>query len=878
MWTGRWRIRGVSLPLRRKRPFADDFPRRPGSLRPPILLFSAEGFVMPGNHQTIFGLEFECPLAAFDERGKRVSQARVVRRFMELAGELFDHVPARESAGIFFANGSHAYIDGDKPEVATPEVTTPTDACRYMLAAEQMLLATSRELLTAMPKVERVILSRMNVSYSGSGNSWACHESYGHRCNLDLSRDFIAHAVSRILYTGSGGFDGLSQGTRFLISPRVAHLRTAVSDNTQRERGIYNTKNEPLNDAGYHRLHVICGEHESSIRSQWLKVATTAVVVAMIEAGMAPGQGLQLCDPVSAMYQFAHDVTLTATALTADGKRITALEMQRQLLQRAKNLDVKGPINDWLPTCLEIWEATLDRLQQGPPAVARMLDWAIKLEMFRHHVQRRGFTWEEVAEWNQVLERRDVLPALRQSAYETMGRNLTTKELASGLRAQAHRLESGTSLDWSKLEPLLRLRQELFEIDMRFSQLDEQGFFNALDRQGLLDHHVAGVEDIDVAMTQPPAAGRAKLRGDAIRNLVQQGKQGACDWGAVWDYHDMRVLDLSNPFAEREQWDSFDQDMSSRAFRLMTGQRAFEQGVSLYDRGNYETAQRLLQLATERTERGDRLASECCRFYAWTQAHRGFIDGASWLQLVHPSRSRTLNAIGDHLLLYRFQGLLPGPELRRWCARGLRRASRETNAASRDLVVLRCAHAFDLLCQGRVVDAWNTYLDATTEQSMSNMHLRFQARILTEKAATLRGLGRFDEAMSLLDQAHNIQADGGYLGDLADCTLLQRAMVWYQLGQVTEAWACLRRAIATQRDLANVMGEARTLLLMARIHGCSEAVSSHFSLENLHERFSQIMESRPALTGCATANKIVQNWYSWVAGEQLGHADPFWGL
>ena len=107
------------------------------------------------------------------------------------------------------------------------------------------------------------------------------------------------------------------------------------------------------------------------------------------------------------------------------------------------------------------------------------------------------------------------------------------------------------------LSRFLDLRQELFEIDTRFVQLGGNGIFSALDRAGLLTHHVAGVENIDVAVVRPPVTGRARLRGECVRRLAGTNGDLVCDWDGIWDEQQKRALDLSDPFETQERWVSW---------------------------------------------------------------------------------------------------------------------------------------------------------------------------------------------------------------------------------------------------------------------------------------------------------------------------------
>ena len=829
----------------------------------------------------IFGLEFEMSFSALNARSQRINPGQVLQRFMSVAAARFANLPAHDSSGIFLSNGGRLYLDCGKPEITTPEVMTPTDACRYSRAGEEILLDVSRAVTRELEQVQEIVLSRNNVSYGGNCNSWACHESYGHRVDSNMAPHFIPHAVSRIIYTGAGGFDNCSHGLRFLISPRVTHIRCTMSDNTQRNRGIYNTKDETLNQRGYHRLHVICGEHVSSIRSQWLKMATTAVVVAMVEAGMRPGTGLKLNNPVQAMRSFAEDVTLMATATTTTGESLTAWEIQHRLLEKAKRLQVSGPLESWLPSCLQLWEETLDRLQRGPTAVQRSLDWAIKLDLFQNYARRRGVEWDRLAKWNMLLQRLDSFLPGAGEPFETapyVPRNFSPlSEDSRKWRGLARQL----GLDWNELDLVLAVRQELYEIDARFGELGGRGIFNSLDARGHLDHQVDGVESIEQAMITPPRDGRARLRGEAIQRLSSDHSQGACEWSAVWDYSNLRMLDLSDPFASEESWVPLtrpvqtEQDTQERRTA-----RALDHAVAMYDRGDYESAFRMMRLVIgHRGLLSSTSSRDCHRFMSWIQARRGHTDGVTWLDLIYRGMPETLSLICDHLFIYRFQGLVPGRLFREWCDKGLQLLSGSPHQDPKDIVTLRCSHAYDLLCRGHTEEAWNAYQDGMQPEWTLLLHQRFLARILVEKAETLRRLGRGDETQALLAEAEGIQANANYSGDIADLTMTTKAKIAAERPDVSEAWRILCEVARIQRSCADGMGEFRTLLLMARLYAQADSEQVDCELGDLRERLTQLWTSHPSLLECPLAREILSGWDRWVAGQsRAGDRDRFWGL
>ena len=154
---------------------------------------------------------------------------------------------------------------------------------------------------------------------------------------MRLPSEVIPHLVSRVIYTGAGGFDNRSASIEFMLSPRVTHLMQVASGNSTSERGIFHSKDESLSGYDYQRLHILCGDSVCSQTTLWLKMAITALVVAMIEAGLQPCCGIRLRDPLRAMQQFATDTTCTVRAEDVRGRQWTALDIQRQILQRLES-------------------------------------------------------------------------------------------------------------------------------------------------------------------------------------------------------------------------------------------------------------------------------------------------------------------------------------------------------------------------------------------------------------------------------------------------------------------------------------------------------------------------------------------------------------
>jgi len=502
----------------------------------------------------MFGVESEYAVAGLAGR-EPMRRDDLVNRFVRAANRSLAHLPDMgSSAGMFLENGARFYIDcGLHPEMTTPECTTPWELARYIKAGERILQGLAEEVQAGAGAATEIMCFRCNVDYSGSGSTWGCHESYLHRANpASLPEQLIPHLVTRAIYTGAGGFNPLVNWPEFAVAPRLLHIQHAISSDSTGNRGIFHTKNESLSGDGYNRLHILCGESLCSETAIVLKTGATALVAAMAEEGLRPGAGLRLASPIEALHAVSTDVTCKQKLCLAGGGEATAIEIQRRLLHLAECH--RGVLPPWTDAVCGLWRLTLDQLEGAPDSVSTVLDWAIKHKLFHHRAERRGIPMERFAFLGSIVRRLNA--ALAAVGVKSRGVRLSTL-LAPGNPIPEEMAGSGSALaaeglSWDHLDRFLSLRDEFYQIDTRFGQIGPRGIFAGMDRRGVLDHGVPAVDGVEAALRQPPAAGRARLRGEAIRRLSGQ-RPGACSWMSV-SGPDGRTLDLSDPFADAEVW------------------------------------------------------------------------------------------------------------------------------------------------------------------------------------------------------------------------------------------------------------------------------------------------------------------------------------
>jgi proteasome accessory factor A len=415
---------------------------------------------------------------------------------------------------VFLPNGACLYLDvGGHPEFCTPECADPKDLVRYVLAGDVILWTLAEDLIRSGSQAAEVLVFRSNVDYV-AGTTWGAHESYLHRADPKrLPDDIIPHLVSRIVFAGAGGFRPGGRLRELTLSPRAWLLEHAVSGSSTEARGIFHTKDEPLCKGGYHRLHLLCGESLCSHRAAWLKAGTTALVVAMAEAGLQPGRDVAMGTPLSSLRAFAADPRCRARTRCARG-RLTAIEIQRHYLRLAETHLGRHFMPSWAAEVCRAWHDVLEELSGAPESVATSLDWAIKWATYPH-------------------PGRPVAPSRRPG------------------------------------------REELYELETRYSQLGGEGIFARLDGKGVLRHRVPGIDRVEEAVCTPPPSGRAAARGAWVRKLGAAGSRYACDWSCVYDLGENRMIDLGHPFENGEEWQPCSPDHETVARRDATFEAIF---------------------------------------------------------------------------------------------------------------------------------------------------------------------------------------------------------------------------------------------------------------------------------------------------------------
>ena len=415
----------------------------------------------------IFGLENEYGVTCTFRGQRRLSPDEVARY-------LFRRVVSwGRSSNVFLRNGARLYLDvGSHPEYATPECDNVVNLVAHDKAGERILeglLVDADRRLREEGIAGDIYLFKNNTD--SAGNSYGCHENYlvGRHGEFGRLADIlIPFLVTRQIICGAGKVLQTPRGAVYCVSQRAEHIWEGVSSATTRSRPIINTRDEPHADAErFRRLHVIVGDSNMSETTMLLKVGATDLVLRMVKAGVVL-RDMTLDNPIRAIREVSHDMTGRSRVRLANGREMSALEIQYEYLSRARDFTDANGLDPISKRVLEMWERALSSIEEGNlDKIAREIDWVTKY---------------------QLIERYRIKHDLPLSAPRVAQLDLAYHDVHRG-----------------------------------------RGLYYLLQRNGAVDRVTRDL-DIFEAKSIPPQTTRAKLRGEFIRRAQEKRRDFTVDW------------------------------------------------------------------------------------------------------------------------------------------------------------------------------------------------------------------------------------------------------------------------------------------------------------------------------------------------------------
>jgi len=254
----------------------------------------------------------------------------------------------------------------------------------------------------------------------------------------------------------------------YSMSQRAEHIWEGVSSATTRSRPIINTRDEPHADSErFRRLHVIVGDSNMSEYTNFLKLGAAACVLRMIEDPAVHLRDLTLENPIRAIRDISHDLTCRRKVRLASGRELSALDIQRELLDRALRYADQRGFTPEEQRALEMWERCIVALENDPLKLDREIDWVIKYKVIEEFRAR-------------------------------------------------HKL----ALDDPRVQML----------DLQYHDVDRgRGIFYKMQSRGMVER-ICDDEMIDRAKDIAPQTTRARLRGEFIKRAKERKRDFTVDW------------------------------------------------------------------------------------------------------------------------------------------------------------------------------------------------------------------------------------------------------------------------------------------------------------------------------------------------------------
>ncbi|MBP6965317.1 MAG: proteasome accessory factor PafA2 family protein [Armatimonadetes bacterium] len=413
-------------------------------------------------------------------------------------------------------NGGCIYIDLNHLELCLPEVTGARD---WLACWHAMLRIARRAAVEVNEKLGggRSVQVLANNS-DGLGNAYGSHmnfliprRTWDGMFNRKLHQLLFlaAYQASSIVFAGQGkvGFENGTEPAAYQLSQRADFFEHLTGVQTTSHRPIVNSRDEPLcgphgsADGALARLHCIFYDSNMCHAANYLKTGVMQIVLSMIEAEVTY-PNLALDDAVEAVVKWSHDPGLTATARTASGDPVTAVELQMRFCEMAARFVESGGCDGLVPeasSILDLWGDTLAKLKANDmDSLMPRLDWVLKLSL---------------------IERA---------------------------------MDEYSRLDWDS--------PETRRLDLAYSNLDPfEGLYWACENAGLVERLVTD-EEIESFTENPPEDTRAYTRAMLLRT-AGPGVVDRVDWDSVrfrmrtsgW-WPEYRTLNMPSPirFTKRE--------------------------------------------------------------------------------------------------------------------------------------------------------------------------------------------------------------------------------------------------------------------------------------------------------------------------------------
>src|SRR3989344_1214861 len=242
-----------------------------------------------------------------------------------------------------------------------------------------------------------------------------------------MRHNLIPFLITRQIFSGAGGFwrDYSAADWRYVLSPRAMDTQFLVGGGTTNQKPCISTRDEPLSQDNYFRVHLPCADALMSEFAAYLALGTTRIILFMIEDGWLNGQIVFDCETIgqkfdsnlrqeaereilgyfkkiSVNYIDHPDFRMSLRRRT----QLTAWEIQNEYLKLAQEYfqTIRNPCW-WEKDIMAKWEMTLELLKNNSSQKPRFIEWASKLRTLKGVLKKRGNIPDYIVENKGITDR-----------------------------------------------------------------------------------------------------------------------------------------------------------------------------------------------------------------------------------------------------------------------------------------------------------------------------------------------------------------------------------------------------------------------------------------------------------------------------------------
>ena len=334
---------------------------------------------------------------------------------------------------LVLSNGARFYNDHAHPEYSTPECTTLRQIVAQDKAGERILEECARRRNQKLDGGQEIRLYKNNTDFVG--HSYGCHDNYLMRRDIPWDRivsGILPFLITRQIFAGAGKMGIEAEGTAsqpgvYQISQRADFFSVLVSIDTMNRRPLINTRDEPHADANrYRRFHIIMGDSNMSGWATAMKIGTTSLVLDLIERSKTPQ--LEIAQPLDANRSISRDQTYDWIIELKDGRKISAIDVQRIYLRAAAKID-DGDQDQDRQLILREWENVLNDLERDPMTTRDRVDWAAKKFLLNALQEEEKLSWNDP--WLQSIDLEYHNVDLERGLYYELARQGSIRRIVS---------------------------------------------------------------------------------------------------------------------------------------------------------------------------------------------------------------------------------------------------------------------------------------------------------------------------------------------------------------------------------------------------------------------------------------------------------------